>query len=65
MFIEDPMRTSYLEVYTDVGTGNSGNGSTAISNDSGSIPQVTGFNSFHEESAGLGPRWDLHTYMTG
>ena len=26
------MRTSYLEVYTDVGTGDLGNGTTAITN---------------------------------
>ncbi len=38
--IKDPMRTSYLEVYTDVGTGDLGNGTTAITNLS------------HKESAG-------------
>ena len=38
--IEDPMRTSYLEVYTDVGTGDLGNGTIAISN------------LFHKESVG-------------
>lgn len=38
--IQDPMRTSYLEVYTDVGTGGPSNGTTAITNLS------------HQESAG-------------
>ena len=30
--IQDPMRTSYLEVYTDVGTADASNGTTAITN---------------------------------
>ena len=30
--IQDPMRTSYLEVYTDVGTADPSNGTTAITN---------------------------------
>ncbi len=30
--IDDPLRNSYSEVWTDVGTGDSGNGTTAISN---------------------------------
>jgi len=50
--IEDPMRTSYLEVYTDVGIGDLGNGIPASRDSSGSIPQVTGSNLSHKESAG-------------
>ena len=38
--MKDPMRTSYLEVYTDVGTSDLGNETTAITNLS------------HKESAG-------------
>lgn len=41
--IQDPMQTSYLEVYTDVGTADPSNGTTAITNLS------------HQESAGASP----------